>query len=96
MLVLTLRGTPTLYYGDELGMRDVPIAHERAHDPFEKRVPEMGFGRDPERTPMQWEASANAGFSSAEPWLPIACDYTRCNVASLPMKRVRFSISTAS
>jgi alpha-glucosidase len=62
MLLLTLRGTPTLYYGDEIGMRDVPIAPDRIQDPFEKNVPGRGLGRDPERTPMQWNASPNAGF----------------------------------
>jgi alpha-glucosidase len=80
MLLLTLRGTPTLYYGDELGMQDVPIPPERVQDPFEKNVPGRGLGRDPERTPMQWSASPNAGFTTAEPWLPIAKDYREVNV----------------
>jgi alpha-glucosidase len=83
MLLLTLRGTPTLYYEDELAMHDVAIPPERVQDPFEKRVPGMGFGRDPERTPMQWNNSANAGFSESEPWLPIAADYAHRNVAAL-------------
>ena len=81
MLLLTLRGTPTLYYGDEIGMQDVPIPSDRVHDPFEKNVPGMGLGRDPERTPMQWSADPNAGFSTVEPWLPIANDYAVVNVA---------------
>lgn len=55
MLVLTLRGTPTLYYGDELGMEDAMIPPDRRHDPL---------GRDGTRTPMQWDASANAGICS--------------------------------
>jgi alpha-glucosidase len=80
VLLCTLRGTPTLYYGDELGMRDVPIAPEQVHDPFEKNVPGLGLGRDPERTPMQWSAALYAGFSSAEPWLPVAADYAQVNV----------------
>ena len=54
MLLLTLRGTPTMYYGDEIGMHDVPIPIEQVQDPFEKNVPGLGLGRDPERTPMQW------------------------------------------
>ena len=54
MLLLTLRGTPTLYYGDELGMHNVPIPPDRVQDPFEKNVPGLGHGRDPSRTPMQW------------------------------------------
>ena len=82
MLLLTLRGTPTLYYGDELGMTDVKIPHELAHDPQEKGSP--GFGRDPERTPMQWDALSNAGFSSpgVTTWLPLAPDYQGVNVAA--------------
>jgi alpha-glucosidase len=80
MLLLTLRGTPTLYYGDEIGMRDVPIPPERVHDPFEKNVPGKGLGRDPERTPMQWSPAPNAGFTTGEPWLPIADDWRETNV----------------
>jgi alpha-glucosidase len=80
MLLLTLRGTPTLYYGDEIGMHDVAIPPARVQDPFEKNVPGQGLGRDPERTPMQWSDDANAGFSPAEPWLPVAGDYARVNV----------------
>ena len=80
MMLLTLRGTPTLYYGDELGMCDVEIPHARVQDPFEKNVPGRGLGRDPERTPMQWCDEPHAGFSRAEPWLPVADDYSRVNV----------------
>ena len=80
MLLLTLRGTPTLYYGDEIGMHDVAIPPDRVQDPFEKNVPGQGLGRDPERTPMQWCDEPNAGFSEAEPWLPVADDFARVNV----------------
>jgi alpha-glucosidase len=80
MLLLTLRGTPTLYYGDEIGMTDVPIPPERVQDPFEKNVPSLGLGRDPERTPMQWSAAPNAGFTTGAPWLPVAADYRETNV----------------
>jgi alpha-glucosidase len=80
MLLLTLRGTPTLYYGDEIGMHDVPIPPERVQDPFEKNLPGMGLGRDPERMPMQWNAQENAGFTAGVPWLPIANDYREVNV----------------
>ncbi len=80
VLLCTLRGTPTLYYGDEIGMRDVPIAPEQVHDPFEKNVPGLGLGRDPERTPMQWSDDPHAGFSSTAPWLPLASDYRQVNV----------------
>jgi alpha-glucosidase len=83
MLLLTLRGTPTLYYGDEIGMHDVPIPPERVQDPFEKNVPGKGLGRDPERTPMQWSRGEKAGFTTGEPWLPIADDFARVNVEAL-------------
>ncbi len=84
MLLLTLRGTPTMYYGDEIGMSDVPIAPEQVQDPFEKNVPGLGLGRDPERTPMQWDATPGAGFarSSVQPWLPLASDYSTVNVVT--------------
>ena len=82
MLLLTLRGTPTLYYGDELGLADVTIPPERVQDPRELREPGLGFGRDPVRTPMPWDASANAGFSGAEPWLPLNPDWPTRNVAA--------------
>jgi alpha-glucosidase len=81
MLLLTLRGTPTLYYGDEIAMQDVAIPPELIKDPWEKNVPALGLGRDPERSPMQWDTSANAGFTSGTPWLPLAGDFKRFNVA---------------
>jgi alpha-glucosidase len=58
MLLLTLRGTPTLYYGDEIGMHQVAIAPDQVRDPFEKNVPGIGVGRDGCRTPMQWDATS--------------------------------------
>ncbi len=84
MLLLTLRGTPTIYYGDEVGMHDVPIPPTKIRDPWEKNVPGRGLGRDPERTPMQWSPETNAGFcpADAEPWLPIAEDHDRNNVST--------------
>jgi len=82
MLLITLRGTPTIYYGDELGMRDVPIPPELEQDPFGKNVPGRGLGRDPVRTPMQWSNAAHAGFTTATPWLPVADDYRTFNVES--------------
>jgi alpha-glucosidase len=83
MLLLTLRGTPTLYYGDEIGMRQVSIAQDQVRDPFEKNVPGIGVGRDGCRTPMQWNAEAHGGFTAGEPWLPLANDYAHENVANL-------------
>jgi alpha-glucosidase len=82
MLLLTLRGTPTLYYGDEIGMRDVAIPPHLVRDPFERNVPGRGLGRDPERTPMQWSSDTQAGFTLGEPWLPVAPDYRDVNVAA--------------
>jgi alpha-glucosidase len=78
LLLLTLRGTPTMYQGDEIGMEDVPIPQERVVDPQGVRTP--GLSRDPARTPMQWDGSHAAGFTSGEPWLPIADDYAIRNV----------------
>ncbi|HET7275519.1 MAG TPA: alpha-amylase family glycosyl hydrolase [Longimicrobiaceae bacterium] len=80
MLLLTLRGTPTMYYGDEIGMHDVAIPPDRVQDPQELNVPGLGLGRDPERTPMQWDGSPGAGFSTGRPWLPISDDYQEHNV----------------
>ncbi|HEY3783787.1 MAG TPA: alpha-amylase family glycosyl hydrolase [Steroidobacteraceae bacterium] len=79
MLLLTLRGTPTMYYGDELGMTNTPIPADRIRDPLEKNVPGLGLGRDPARTPMQWTSGEHAGFSVAEPWLPLSNDYSVVN-----------------
>ncbi len=78
VLLLSLRGTPTMYYGDELGMEDVEVPAERIQDPKEKTMP--GYSRDPERTPMQWNSGEYAGFSKVEPWLPLAPDYQSRNV----------------
>ena len=82
VLLLTLRGTPTIYYGDEIGMTDVAIPPARAVDPRELREPGLGLGRDPVRTPMPWNDSAQAGFSTADPWLPLGDDWRTCNVAA--------------
>jgi alpha-glucosidase len=69
-LLLTLRGTPTIYYGDELGMPEAVIPQHMVKDPWGHRMP--GFSRDGCRTPMQWNAGPNAGFSTAgETWLPV-------------------------
>ena len=75
LLLLTLRGTPTLYYGDELGLENVPIPRKRLRDPFALSSPDGGQGRDPERTPMPWDSSRNAGFTTGEPWLPLGKDH---------------------
>jgi alpha-glucosidase len=66
-----------------LGMRQVEIPPDRVRDPFERNVPGIGVGRDGCRTPMQWDASGNAGFSRVDPWLPLAEDWRSDNVANL-------------
>ena len=83
MLLLTLRGTPTMYYGDELGMVDVAIAPDQVRDPAEKNEPGKGRGRDPERSPMIWVNAANAGFTTpdATPWLPLEPGWETENAA---------------
>jgi alpha-glucosidase len=80
MMVFTLPGTAFLYYGDELGMPDTDVPKERLEDPVGKRLYPV-YGRDPERTPMQWSPSPGAGFTApgVEPWLPFG-DYATCNV----------------
>jgi alpha-glucosidase len=81
MLLLTLRGTPTMYYGDEIGMRDVPIPPEEVQDPQGLNMPDKDLSRDPARTPMQWDDSTNAGFTDAKPWLRLPDNFRRVNVA---------------
>ena len=81
MLLLTLRGTPTIYYGDEVGLEQVPIPPDRVQDPWEKNEPGLGLGRDPCRTPMPWDGGPNAGFTTGRPWLPLNPDFGTRNVA---------------
>lgn len=83
MLLLTLRGTPTIYYGDEIGMIDVPVAAEDLRDPWALNEPGLGVGRDPQRTPMQWTPDPQASFSTTNPWLPLASNFQSVNVETL-------------
>ena len=80
VLQLTLRGLPFIYYGEELGMTNTKIARDKIKDPYEINSPGLGLGRDSERTPMQWNGDTNAGFSEAEPWLPLNKFYKEVNV----------------
>ncbi len=82
LLLLTLRGTPFLYQGDEIGLTDGPIEKEDLHDAVGIRFWPYYKGRDAERTPMPWSDAPNGGFTSrdATPWLPMA-DPAECNVA---------------
>ena len=81
-LLMTLRGTPTMYYGDEIGLGRVEVPPEAVQDPWGRNEP--GHGRDPWRTPMQWDAGPQAGFTTADkPWLPLSDDHEARNVATL-------------
>lgn len=79
---LTVRGTPYLYYGEEIGMRDISLARSQIQDPVGKRYWPFNKGRDGCRSPMQWNAKQNAGFTTGEPWLPVNKDYIVRNVDS--------------
>ncbi|MEW5941974.1 MAG: alpha-amylase family glycosyl hydrolase, partial [Chloroflexota bacterium] len=81
-LLLTLRGTPFLYYGDEIGMREHFLPKREIMDPLGKVYWPLVKGRDGCRAPMQWDASPNAGFSSATPWNRVHPDYGTRNVAA--------------
>ena len=78
ILLFTLRGTPIVYYGEEIGMSDTIISKENIQDPIDRLFP--GQGRDPVRTPMQWAPISNAGFSIVESWLPVNENYKTINV----------------
>jgi alpha-glucosidase len=82
MLLLTLRGTSTIYYGDEIGMEQAVIAPQDVRDPFERNVPGFGLGRDGCRTPMPWDGTVQAGFSNIKPWLPHSGLFREDNVAA--------------
>ena len=79
-LLLTMRGTPFIYYGEEIGMPNVKIERKEIMDPLGKRYWPIYSGRDSARTPMRWTNMENAGFSNAKPWLPIGNDLKKNNV----------------
>jgi alpha-glucosidase len=81
-MLLTLRGTPFLYYGEELGLPEGKIPRAEIVDPPGLRYWPFYKGRDGCRTPMPWDATANAGFSSGKPWLRVNPDFARVNVES--------------
>jgi alpha-glucosidase len=94
VLLLTLRGTPTLYYADELGHESVPIPPHRVRDPFGINMPGGTQGRDPVRTPMPWDGSANGGFTTGEPWLPLPENFAGlCVVAQKKDRRSMLSLT---
>jgi len=81
-MLLTLRGTPFMYYGEEIGMRDIPVSRDQIKDPWGRRYWPFFKGRDGCRSPMQWNAMPNAGFSpeGVETWLPVHSNYPVRNV----------------
>jgi alpha-glucosidase len=81
-LLLTQRGTPFMYYGEEIGLPDVPLRREHLLDPPGRKYWPIYKGRDPNRNPMPWEASPHGGFTTGEPWLPLRSDFPTLNVAS--------------
>jgi alpha-glucosidase len=82
-LLLTQRGTPFLYYGEEIGMRDIHISRDMIQDPVGKKYWPFYVGRDGCRAPMQWSADKNAGFGAGTPWLPPHPDHVRRNVEQM-------------
>ncbi len=82
-MYLTLRGTPIMYYGEEIGMQNNnPKRREDVKDPIGRTGWPKEIGRDGERTPMQWSNTPNAGFTTGIPWLPIPVTYKTYNVAN--------------
>jgi alpha-glucosidase len=79
-LLLTLRGTPFMYYGEEIGMRDIHLRRSEILDPPGQKYWPIYKGRDGCRSPMQWDDTPFAGFSTTQPWLPVHPNYTRRNV----------------
>ena len=80
-MLLTLKGTPFIYYGEEIGLRDIPIRKKAdVRDPIGKLFWPLYKGRDGCRAPMQWTSEINAGFSETDPWLPVNSDYPERNV----------------
>jgi oligo-1,6-glucosidase/alpha-glucosidase len=93
LLQLTVRGVPCMYYGEEIGMTDSKLPYKTSLDPIPHLYPGLSRGlveladetlnRDDVRTPMQWDTSANAGFSAAaKTWLPVNGNYSNVNVKS--------------
>ena len=81
-LLLSQRGTPFIYYGEEIGLPDVPLRRDQLLDPPGRKYWPIYKGRDPNRSPMPWDASPNAGFTAGRPWLPLRTDFPKLNVAA--------------
>ncbi|XP_061767194.1 amino acid transporter heavy chain SLC3A1 [Nerophis ophidion] len=80
MLLLTLPGTPTTYYGEEIGMENINVTQSQIQDPAGRY--NASASRDPQRSPMQWSSASNAGFTNRTntTWLPVHPDYSNVNV----------------
>ncbi|EOQ90010.1 alpha amylase, catalytic domain protein [Leptospira yanagawae serovar Saopaulo str. Sao Paulo = ATCC 700523] len=81
-MMLTLRGTPFLYYGEEIGMKRQKVPFNKIQDPVGKRYWPFHPGRDPERIPMPWDGSETTGFTTGKPWLPLYAEASTVNVES--------------
>ncbi len=79
-MLMTLKGTPFVYYGEEIGMSNTFIPLHKIRDPLGRRYWPFYHGRDKARTPMQWDGTANGGFSCAKPWLPVNSNFKDVNV----------------
>ncbi|XP_059150335.1 probable maltase isoform X1 [Physella acuta] len=84
LLLMTLKGTPTTYYGEEIGMEEITLTYEQSQDPWAINAgPDryLSVSRDLVRSPMQWSADSQAGFTNgSKPWLPVQANYTLLNV----------------
>jgi alpha-glucosidase len=76
-----------MYYGEEIGMTNVPVTPAEVQDPAEKNQQGLGLGRDPERSPMPWDSSPQAGFTTTKPWLRLGADHETVNVSKLGQER---------
>ncbi len=84
VMMLTLRGTPFLYYGEEIGMERQKVSRKEIQDPVGKKYWPFHPGRDPERIPMAWDSSEKSGFTTGKPWLPI---YTKSNEVNVEVQK---------
>ncbi|MFZ3078087.1 MAG: alpha-glucosidase [Bellilinea sp.] len=79
-LTITLRGTPFIYYGEEIGMRNIHVSRRFIQDRIGEKYWPIFDGRDKNRSPMQWNANSHAGFTTGKPWLPVHPDHGTRNV----------------
>ena len=79
-LLLSLRGSATLYQGEELGLPQAHVPYSKMRDPYGLSFWPVFAGRDGCRTPMTWEDSEHGGFSEVEPWLPIGKHHRELSV----------------